>query len=245
MPHGAFSVLIQLAGLALVLSGLWDVFNTVFHPTRSGTISDGIASMVWKVLRPRRSASMLVLAGPLATVLIIVYWVASLVLGCAFIFWVHLRSDFAAAPGVDPNTHAHFVDALAYSFSSAITESSGFTPVRARFALLANLEALAAFGVLTASISWLLAIYPVLKHRRNVAHRVAIVRRAAEHLGEDAFDEDPSAVAELLRDFTVDLITLRTELGQFPITFYFHDEDPRSSLATALEFLEALAARAR
>lgn len=95
--------------------------------------------------------------------------------------------------------------------------------------MLAPVETLVGFGLLTAGITWVLSIYPALSHRRSLAQGVAILREAEAESGIDAVEADPGAAERTLRDLTSRLVAVRGSLLQFSVTYYFHTDDERSS----------------
>ena len=117
------------------------------------------------------------------------------------------------------------------------------TPASEALRLILPLEALLGFGLLSASISWLVSIYPALSRRRSLAYEISLLR-AAE--ADDDFPLDalaPDAVERLLAELTSRLIAVERDLVHFPISYYFSAGDPRFSLPVAAPYLLELARR--
>ena len=99
------------------------------------------------------------------------------------------------------------------------------------------IEAVLGFGLLTASISWILSIYPVVEHRRSVAQQATLLH-FSEVNGIRSLDEiSDSDLQSVLLAFATQLISHRNELTQFPITYFFYEEDKETALAGILPYL--------
>jgi hypothetical protein len=97
------------------------------------------------------------------------------------------------------------------------------------------------FGLLTARITWVLSIYPVLSRRRSLAQRIATIREAGSKSALDPVQADPETFAPLLHDLASQLVAVRGDLLQFSVTYYFHGADERSALPATLPDLAHLA----
>ncbi|MHC1557896.1 hypothetical protein ACR9E3_03015 [Actinomycetospora sp. C-140] len=98
-------------------------------------------------------------------------------------------------------------------------------------------------GLLTASVSWLLSIFPVLSRRRALAYEI----RLLEEVGTDVGDPGPPSPlpASMYADLTSRLVACERDLVTFPITYYFHDDDARFALPAVMHHLLDLAEEAR
>jgi hypothetical protein len=164
------------AGLALIAVPLYDIFRTLFHPAAHGAMSDWIARAIWKLttgISDRGRFMHITIAGPLALLAIIMTWAGLIVLGCSLVYFANIQGGFALAPGLDPAQHRSFVDAFNISVGALITLAGDFNAHSRWIRLLMGAEAVLGFGVLTASVSWLLSIYPVLETRRSLAETLA------------------------------------------------------------------------
>ncbi len=103
---------------------------------------------------------------------------------------------------------------------------------------LASLEGLLGFGLLTASLTWVVSIYPPLARRRSLAHQIALIRDAEAQSGISVAQTGAQAAERRLDHLASQLTMVRSDLAQFPITYYFHSGDKRESLpAHAQELL--------
>ena len=243
-----FSALATLLGVTLIVLALRDVFHQLFHPSGAGSISGALMKAVWRTfcLLARRYPSLLALAGPGALVAIIANWVVLLALGFALVYWPRLPGGFAFATALDPSKEGGFVDALYLSLVTLATLGFGdITPTTGWLRVLTPLEAFLGFGLLTASLTWVISIYPVLRRRRVLAREVTLLRDSEPEDGGDALKGmSADAAARLLKDLTSQLVSVQGDIVQFPITYYFHNTQEKVSLPLAMPYLIRLAEQA-
>ena len=231
---------LTVGGAALIIAALQDLFHTLFHPSARGDISDWIAHAVWKAFRfaLRRAISF---AGPIAFVMTVLYWALSLIFGFAMIYWPHLPEAFTFASGLNPESYRTIKGAINLSLASLMTLSTGVYPKELWIQLLMGIEAVFGFALLTASVSWILSIYPVLEHRRSLAHEATLLHFSEVNGNRDLDEISDSDLQQLLMGFVGQVTTHRNELTQFPITYYFYEEDKETALAGILPYLSDIA----
>jgi hypothetical protein len=235
------TVLVSVAGAVLVLAALRDIFQTLFHPSGRGSISRVLMRRVWRVFRRigeyREQA--LVLAGPSVILVVISAWVLMLSAGWALIYWPRLPAEFSLDPGLEPTVGGTFLEALYLSVTTLATLGYGdIVPTSWLLRLLAPLQALVGFGLLTASLSWVLSTHSALSRQRVLAHEVSLLRGAGS---EGVPSMEPRALEQLLVILTSQIVAVRSDFVQSPITYYFYQEDERTSLAVAAPGLYRLA----
>ncbi len=233
------ALLLTLAGAALIVISLRDIFHELFHPSGRGSLSRVAMRSLWRLFRlgASRYPALLNIAGPATMISIIACWAMLLCVGWALVLWPHLPEGFLLSTGLTPSKNGSFLDALYVSLTTLTTLGYGdIAPRNTPLRVLMPLEALVGFGLLTVSISWVLSIYPVLSRRRSLAQRVLSLARAEAETGLRAAQESPQTLADLASE----LVTLRNDLIQFPITYYFHG-DENDSLSTAMPHLIQLA----
>lgn len=110
--------------------------------------------------------------------------------------------------------HADFAEAL---YISMVTLSTvGFGEIVAAHPLLrlvSALQAVTGFGLLTATVSWILQTYPALNRRRALAHQLNLFREAAGPGGLAALD--PRHAAGLLESLASNVATISIDLVAF------------------------------
>lgn len=163
------------AGMAVVLVVLRDVFHTLLHPSGHGQLSRALTRFAWFLARRSGTAGMR-LAGPLAMMAVIGAWAVLTILGWAMIYLPHLPSSFSYGPGLDPARRSVVADALYLSLVVGATLGFGdIVPVSGWLRLVTPLEALMGFALFTASVTWILQIYPALATRRALAIRLRLL----------------------------------------------------------------------
>ncbi|NUR85142.1 MAG: two pore domain potassium channel family protein [Nonomuraea sp.] len=224
-------------GALLVLLILRDVFHTLWHPTRHGGISKLVMTLAWRSatrLRTRRRASGL--AGPLAMVTVVALWALTITVGWALVYWPHMPGSFTYTAALNPAEHAGFVDALYVSLVNLTTLGLGdIAPTTGWLRIVAPLESLVGFALLSATVSWILGIYPALARRRALALRLSHLGR---HLAREAA---PGASARLLDDLATGIAGVSVDLMQYAESYYFYDGDDRTSLSAQVGFAMELA----
>ncbi|AQT75681.1 MULTISPECIES: potassium channel family protein [Streptomyces] len=234
--------LLNLLGAVLVLSVLRDVFNTLWHPTRHGGLSRLVMVGLWRlsaVLPGRRHASGL--TGPLAMVAVVAVWALTVVLGWALVYAPHMPDGFTYTAGLEPADHARFLDALYVSLVTVSTLGLGdIAPGDGWLRILAPVEGLVGFVLLSATVSWTLGIYPALARRRALALRLSHLART--HPTTEQLDAD--AGAAILDGLAAGISVISVDFMQYAESYYFHDGDDRTSLARTITYAEDLADRA-
>ncbi|UQX04054.1 potassium channel family protein [Streptomyces sp. RerS4] len=236
------SWLFNIAGVVLVLFVLRDVFHTLWHPTRHGGLSRLVMTGLWRLsgsLTARRRASGL--AGPLAMVAVVAVWALTVVVGWALIYWPHMPDSFTYAAGLRPADHARFLDALYISLVNVSTLGLGdIAPTKGWLRVIAPMEALVGFALLTATVSWTLGIYPALARRRALALRLSHLART--HPTTEQIDAD--AGAAILDSLAGGISVISVDFMQYAESYYFYDGEDRTSLALHITYADNLADQA-
>jgi hypothetical protein len=241
---GLIGVAATIIGVAMVALAGRDAFDALFHPEGRATFARLIARAVWRAFRRAGPGHPLfVLGGPVALVAVIATWAGLLIVGWALIFWPHMPDGFQFQPGVE-SAGSDLVHALNVSLVTLTTLGFGdITPKAEALRLIVPLEALIGFGLLTASISWLLLIYPVLARRRSLAYEIWLLHAAESDTGLAADRLEPAAAERIYADLTSRLVAVERDLVNFPITYYFEEGDARFSLPAVAPYVLELARR--
>lgn len=234
-------VLWTVLGAGLILLMLVDVFHTLLYPHGSGPVSRMIMRGFWllsKRVRGRASS----LAAPVAMAAVIGAWAALVVVGWALLYLPHLPEGFVYEAGVPQQSD--FFEAV---YVSMVTLSTvGFGDVVAGSPLLRLVsasEAVTGFGLLTATVSWILQMYPALNRRRALAHQLNLFREATGPAGASSMD--PRHAAGLLESLARSVASVSVDMLSFHETYYFHEVEPRGSLPATVVYAHHLASGAK
>ncbi len=186
---------------------------------------------------------MITLGGPIIFLAIVSTWALLIIFGFALIYWANLQI-FVPVPGVDPSLPKTFFDAFNLSLGALITISGDYDSNSKLIRLLMGAEAVIGFGLLTAAVSWLLSIYPVLEQRRSLAHRATLMHAAEERAEASVFDFPCSDLAALLLTITEEITKLRNSMSQFPVSYYFHGGEKETALPGILEYVRGIGEKA-
>lgn len=232
-----------LVGVVLVAAVAYDIFHTLFHVAGGGgAISDWLSRGLWKIFRRLAHFRQGILnwAGGAIMFSVIAMWVSGLICGYAFIYWPELPNHFTFAEGLDPQRFHTYLDALNVSIGSLITLSGDIIPKDRWLRFVMGIEGLMGFGALTASVSWLLSVYPVLENRRAFSHALQLMLNEERKEGNRIEQMGSDEAQQHLSDIAKDLVLLRAELLHFPITFYFRESE-HGGLAGVMLYIDQLA----
>lgn len=226
-------------GVALIAIALRDVFDTLLLPSGEGRISPHVLRATSAVAR-RLGGDWLRLGGPLGIVAVIAFWTVALVGGWALVYAPHVPEGFAFAEGLRDRRQHDFLDAAYVSLICLTTLGFGdVVAVDPLLRLMTGLQALIGFALITASISWILSIYPALMRRRVAAARIRSIL-------DDRFDPPrlneqgaPEAIAPVLDDLVAQLLAIEVDLLQFPATYFFVGPPDDEDFPRALQALHA------
>jgi hypothetical protein len=223
-----------LPGAAIALYTLRQVFQDIFHPSESGSISEFIARGLFRM--SRRRPKFLPDAGPLAVALLIVTWALLVSIGFALVYWAVLPGNFQIKGG---GNQMSFSSAFYFSLEVLTTLGLGdYAPLAAPLRFLVVFEALLGLTILTASVSSILLIDPALGRIRALARRTSLVFRTTEVPGAPGTEQ---VTAALLDSLAFDVARARVDLVHFPILYYFYSKEEHASLPNALLRLLKLA----
>lgn len=212
---------------------LRDVFHTLWHPAGRGDLSMWVSSTLWRASRRLPAGSRVgAVTGPLAMAAVAGLWTVLIVLGWTLVYWPHVAHGFSYAQGLEPTSRTDFLDALYISLVMVATLGLGdIVPVEGWLRVVAPLQALVGFALLTALVSWISQVYPALTRRRVLALRLAAIRDATRSAGQVM---TPALAVDLATSLATDVIQVRVDFAQRAETYYFRDGDDHSSLAAMI-----------
>lgn len=230
-----------ILGAGLVLLMLVDVFRTLLYPHGSGPVGRAIMRGFWLVARKLRGRGSFI-AAPLAMAAVIGAWAALAALGWALLYLPHLPDGFIHGAGVPQR--ADFAEALYISLVTLSTVGFGeIVPAGPLLRLVVALQAVTGFGLLTATVTWILQMYPALNRRRALAHELNLFREAAGPAG--VLSLEPRHAAGLLESMAGNVALVSIDLLAFHETYYFREVDQRGSLPATVAYAQELASQAQ
>ncbi len=227
-------IVLIIAGVAVILFGLWDMFHQLLHPRGQGPLSGLVFSGVWKIARAT-GHRLGVALGPATMVGIVMLWVLIQGVGWALIYYPHVPAGFLYSDGINPADYAQPAEALYISLVTLATLGFGdVVAIEPTLRLAAPIQGLTGFGLLTGALTWFMQIYPPLLRRRSAALTLKALSDAgyAERLSElDA----PAACAQL--DLVAEQISqVCVDLDQHSETYYFQVSNPEISFSHHLSY---------
>lgn len=227
------------AGLILLMAA--DVFHTLLYPHGSGPVGRTIVRGFWLLSRRLRGRGSTI-AAPLAMAAVIGAWAGLAAIGWALLYLPHLPQGFVYEDGVPQR--GDFAEAV---YISMVTLSTvGFGEIVAAHPLLrlvAAFQAVTGFGLLTATVTWILQTYPALSRRRAVAHHLNLFREAAGPEGLTSLE--PRHAAGLLESLAQNVASVSIDLLSFHETYYFREVEQRGSLPATVAYAHQLASEAK
>jgi hypothetical protein len=233
------SVVLTVAGVVLVAIALRDVFDTLFHESGRAVLSRLLMRGVWRVFRRLGGRERLTLAGPVALIVVVMSWATMLVVGWGLFLMPHMPDSFVFG---DAPHSSRVIESLYLSLTTLTTVGFGdIAPAEGWLRVVTPLEALIGFGLLTASVSWLLSIYPLLSRRRSLAYEIHLLTEAEAKTGKPVTTLDASAAEGVYSELTSRLVSVERDMVTFPVAYYFGEADPRFALPAAMPALLRLA----
>ena len=219
------------AGIVIVVIVVVDVVLTTLHPGRAGPLSAATRRSTWRMLsrvaRLPRLRFLLGLAGPVSVAANILAWIGGLWVGFALVYLPSVEA-LAYAPAVPFGDH-DIVDALYLSSVSLTTV--GFGDVVAHddgLRLVTTLEGASGLGVITAAISYVLSLYPMLNRTRAAAETAAqLGLRSA--IGATAAVTSAQGLQHALA-LHREVVAAHHAVRRFSALFYFVAADERESV---------------
>jgi ion channel len=233
------TIVLTAVGVLLVAVALRDVFDTLFHESGRAVLSTVLTRLVWRVFRRLGGRRRLSLAGPAALIVVVMSWAALLIVGWALVLMPHMPDGFVFSTGTPSG---RVVESLYLSLVTLTTVGFGdIAPAEDWLRLLGPIEALIGFGLLTASVSWLLSIYPLLSRRRSLAYEIHLLTEAESEAGSSIEEMEPWAAESVYSELMTRLVSVERDMVTFPVAYYFAEADARFALPASMPSLLRLA----
>jgi hypothetical protein len=169
-------------------------------------------------------------------------WALLQALGFALVYWAVFPNDFRMTNGEHLRAEQGFWLMLYFSLQAMTTLGLGdLLPTTGWLRIVIAFQALTGFAFVTASVSWIVLLFPALARLRTLARRASILARAEKTTGVGVVSGDAQY---LLGDLALDVVRTRVDLIHFPILYYFHSDTERSSLPQSLPYLVGFATAA-
>ncbi len=230
-------------GLVLIVSVLWDAFETIVLPHRvSGfRLTRIFYLLTWRPFRAlglRRPAgdpreNLLSVFGPLSLLLLLAAWALALVLGFAFLHW-GIGTHLTLPAGI-----GHFAGDLYFSGTTLVTLGLGdVTPSTTSARILAFVESGTGFGFLALVVGYLPTLFQAFS-RREVTIALLDARAgspptASEFIRRHGGPTEGRSLAELLHDWEVWSADLLETTISFPVLAYYRSQHDNQSWLAGL-----------
>lgn len=238
------SALAVSGGLLLVLTVLWDAFETIIlsrrvsRRMRLARLFYVLTWTPWKALVGRfqdknRRENYLGFYGPLSILFLLVLWAAALIVGFALLHW-GLGSRIRVPEGL-----SGFAADLYLSGTNFFTLGLGdVTPETNAARALTVVEAGTGFGFLALVIGYLPVLYQAFSRREThislLDARAGSPPTAAELLRRNCQAPDQGALEQLLHDWERSAAELLESHVSFPVVAFFRSQHDNQSWVAAL-----------
>jgi Ion channel len=235
-------VLAVVVGTALVLTIMWEAFETLVLPRRVSRrfrLTRGYYRVLWglwssigsKHPGPRRE-NYLSVFGPLSLLLLLGFWISGAIVGFALIKW-GLHVPFA------PEGQIGFPAQLYVSTTTFVTLGLGdLAPTSPIGRVLTGIEAIAGFGFLALAISYLPVLYQAFSRREvrisQLDQWAGSPPSAVELLRRSATKGSLESVDRLLGDWERWASELLESHLSYPVLAYFRSQHEQESWLAAL-----------
>ena len=242
--ENALGILLTVVGLVIVIATLRDITHELFDPEDVGSMSRPLMHGIWRLIRAwaRHRRAAMYHAGHIILISIAAFWTILLTVGWALVYWPQLPQGFHIAAALPWTSRSGFDTALYVSLTSLTTlGASDIAPLHAPLRFAMAVESLLGVGMITAWITWILSIYPVLSTRRSFEREISLLQQVNPDVHAAVRDTPQEAVAELLRSLTEHMLRVGSDLSQSRVTYYFQNRRPGISLTSQVPYALALA----
>lgn len=236
--------LVGIVGLLLILTGLWDVFETIVLPrrvTRRVRLTRLFYRFTWRpwrvfagaIKKKKRRETFLSIYGPLSLLMLLTVWALTVVLGFALL-------HFALGSSVGHITeHTGFFTDLYYSGTTFFTLGLGdVAPISSAARAITVIEASIGFGMLALVIGYLPILYQAFSRREvNISMmdaRAGTPPTAIELLRRHQQANSMANLDQWLRDWEMWAADLMESHLSYPALCFFRSQHDNQSWLAAL-----------
>lgn len=153
-----------------------------------------------------------------------------LAIGFALIYWNFFPAAYFVQGRIPPGSGWWW--SFYYSLEMMTTLGLGdIRPNPTWLKILSACHTLVGFSLVTASITWIILIFPALRRMRTLARKAATLGEAEKQTGISVAS---CGMHTELASLAEQIIRCRVEFIHFPILFYYYSDEPRASLPCAL-----------
>jgi hypothetical protein len=234
------ALLEQLAGAAVMVAALLDIFLTVLY-ARAGTsvFSNAVSRAIWHLFRlvshpfGCNRGKVLSFCGPVILVVLIFVWALGLALGSALMMHPHLGESIRISQGSTPRD---FMSAMYAAGSSlSIVGSSDFKPQSPGSQALYMFNSLIGMSVMSLVLTYVMQIYSALKSRNALGLDIQTLSGntgdAAELIAGLGAHGEFSSGFSALSSLASKASGIKESHHFYPLLFYFRFAEPYYSVS--------------
>lgn len=236
--------LIGIVGIALIVTGLWDVFETIVLPrrvTRRVRLTRLFYRITWRpwwtianaIKKKKRRETLLSIYGPLSLLMLLTVWAITVVVGFAL-----LHEALGSNIGHISEHNGFFAD-LYYSGTTFFTLGLGdIAPIGGAARAITVIEASLGFGMLALVIGYLPILYQAFSRREvNISMmdaRAGTPPTAIELLRRHQEANSIANLDQWLRDWEMWAADLMESHLSYPVLCFFRSQHDNQSWLAAL-----------
>ncbi len=239
--------LLLLSGILFSLIGLFDIFMTILYYEGSSWLSNRLQRSVWLVIRRsglflshKLRYTLYSFAAPQLISITLIFWISIEIFGFGLIYMSGMldgSDDFRGGADLHPLLRGLYL-------SSVTLPTLGFgdiIPVTWFYQMVAAVEALFGFALMTLSLSYILNIYRVIQQFRVLAaelfHETADTGDAMVLIRHHWDSRLPLYLDSYFRHIEYMLLDWYENLHQYPIAYYYYSSREHLSIPFAFNTL--------
>ncbi|HET8791303.1 MAG TPA: potassium channel family protein [Modicisalibacter sp.] len=228
--------MVGIIGVVLILAVIYDATQTILSASKSGPLTNRLASLVWKSLlryhRWRHSHWLLSTAGPWSAILLVLFWFLLAWAGWFLLFC----SSHQAVVNSTTSAAATLLERAYYTGYTITTLGYGdFVPGDADWRIPSVLAAANGFFLFTLSITYIVNIQSAVTQKRQLALCVSALGQSPYQIISSSADGGSfESLSSQLQQIQSTINSSGQQHLAFPILHYFHGEHSDNALPLAL-----------